>query len=390
MSYGWFFLAASVAIYGVGNLLQSVAATRVTVHTTLHPSLFLRLASHRVYLGGLACQIIGFVFAFVARGELPLFLVQASVAAGLGVTALLGVVVLHWRLPKAEVGILAAIAIGLAALVCSAERSPSEQLTNAETAGIGVAVVVIGVLGALAARLHGSTGSVALGSLAGLAFGAAAVASRPLASLPDWEAFLTHPLLYLVILHSAIGQLLIGLAMQRGSTTAAIASMDAAYAVPPAAIGLLLLGDRIAPGREWLAAAGFVVTLVAVIALTKYAKPQHAAPAPAVVPDLPQPEPVGRPAGRPFVPAALEPVRSGVGVLTADRSGRAVAHAHRAAGERRSSVRGRPVREFEVATADARREHAPVDARRARSKRRRRSLGYDLDTGTVGLGRYSA
>jgi hypothetical protein len=51
--------------------------------------------------------------------------------------------------------------------------------------------------------------------------------------------------------------------------------MDAAGAVPAAIVGLLLLGDRIHPGREWLAAAGFVITLSAVLGLTRYAEPQH-------------------------------------------------------------------------------------------------------------------
>ena len=69
--------------------------------------------------------------------------------------------------------------------------------------------------------------------------------------------------------------LLLGLAMQRGSTTAAVAAMDAASAVPAAVIGLVLLGDRIWPGREWLAGLGFLVTLAAVLGLTRYAEPQH-------------------------------------------------------------------------------------------------------------------
>jgi multisubunit Na+/H+ antiporter MnhB subunit len=51
--------------------------------------------------------------------------------------------------------------------------------------------------------------------------------------------------------------------------------MDAAGAVPAAVVGLLLLGDEIHAGREWLAAAGFVMTLVAVIGLSFFAEPQH-------------------------------------------------------------------------------------------------------------------
>jgi hypothetical protein len=63
--------------------------------------------------------------------------------------------------------------------------------------------------------------------------------------------------------------------MQRGATTAAVAAMDAAAAAPAAAVGLVLLGDEIWPGREWLAALGFLAALAAVLGLTRYARPQH-------------------------------------------------------------------------------------------------------------------
>ncbi|WP_199199914.1 hypothetical protein [Micromonospora sp. RP3T] len=268
-----------IVAYGFANLLQSVAAARTTVHHTFDPGLLLRLASHRTYLIGLACQIIGFVLAFLARRDLPLFLVQASVAAGLGVTAVLGVLVLKWRLPAAEVGLLVLLFGGITALVLSAEPAPSRQLGTAGLVGLVVALGAIAASGFFAARLHGAPGSVVLGSLAGMAFSAAAVAARPLASADSTEAFVRDPLLYLLIAHSLVGQLLLGLAMQRGSTTAAVAAMDAAGAVPAAIIGVLLLGDKIWPGREWLAGLGFLVTLAAVVGLTRYAQPQHHHPA---------------------------------------------------------------------------------------------------------------
>ncbi|MEV1142386.1 hypothetical protein [Micromonospora sp. NPDC049799] len=275
VSSGWCFLAAMIVAYGVANLLQSVAAARTTVHHTFDPGLLLRLAGHRTYLIGLGCQVAGFVLAFLARRDLPLFLVQASVAAGLGVTAVLGVVVLKWRLPAAEVALLVLLFAGISGLVLSARPAPSKQLGTAGLVALVVALGVIGVVGFFAVRLHGAPGSVALGSLAGMAFSAAAVAARPLASAPSMEAFAGDPLLYLLIAHSIVGQLLLGLAMQRGSTTAAVAAMDAAGAVPAAIVGLLLLNDKIWPGREWLAATGFLVTLAAVIGLTRYAEPQH-------------------------------------------------------------------------------------------------------------------
>ncbi|MET0418627.1 MAG: hypothetical protein ABW022_21645, partial [Actinoplanes sp.] len=181
-----------IVAYGFANLLQSVAAARTTVHHTFDPGLLLRLAGHRTYLVGLGCQIGGFVLAFLARRDLPLFLVQASVAAGLGVTAILGVLVLKWRLPVAEVALLALLFAGITALVLAARPAPSKQLGTAGSVALLVALGVIAVLGVFAVRLHGAPGSVALGSLAGLAFSAAAVAARPLASVPSAEAFLAN------------------------------------------------------------------------------------------------------------------------------------------------------------------------------------------------------
>ena len=78
MSAGWFFLAAMIGMYGVANLLQSVAAAHTTAHDSLDPKLLLRLARHKVYLVGLCCQMLGFVLAFLARRDLPLFLVQSA------------------------------------------------------------------------------------------------------------------------------------------------------------------------------------------------------------------------------------------------------------------------------------------------------------------------
>jgi hypothetical protein len=278
MSAGWYFLGAMIWMYGVANLLQSIAAANTTAHSSLDPKLLVRLAQHRTYVLGLTCQVVGFLLAFLARRDLPLFLVQSSVAAGLGVTAVLGVVILKWKLPKAEIALLVGLCAGLAGLVIAAQPNPSRQLGLAGYIGLTAVLVGLAIAGFFAARLHGVPGSVVLGSLAGVAFAAAAVASRPLANIASVDrfvTFITDPLLYLLIANSLVGQLLLGLAMQRGSTTAAVAAMDAAAAVPAAIVGLLFLGDKITPGREWLAAFGFIVTLGSVIGLSFFAEPQH-------------------------------------------------------------------------------------------------------------------
>jgi hypothetical protein len=264
-----------IGVYGIANLLQSYAASRTPTQHRFTPGLLLRLASHRTYLAGVVFQFLGFLLAFFARRDLPLFLVQSAAAAGLGVTTLLGVFILKWRLPLVEVVLLIALGAGVAGLVVSAEPAPAEHLNFTGEVLLTATFGAIAVLGLAAVRLRGAVGSVVLGLLAGLAFGACAVSSRPLAGDHTMREFTVDPLLYLVIAYAILGQLLLGLAMQRGSTTAAVAAMDAASAVPAAIVGLLFLGDRILPGKEALAALGFLLTLGAVLGLTRYAEPQH-------------------------------------------------------------------------------------------------------------------
>lgn len=280
-----------IVAYGVANLLQSVAASRTTMHHTLDPGLLVRLLGHRIYLYGLGCQILGFFLALFARRDLPLFLVQASVAAGLGVTAVLGVVLLKWQLPKTEIVFLGTLVLGIGGLVMAAEPAPSRPLGLFGKLTLVAALGVIGLAGFFAVRVKGTPGSVVLGALSGIGFACAAVAARPLASAHSIFEFVTSPLLYLVIVHSLSAQLLLGLAMQRGSTNAAVAAMDAAGAVPAAVVGLLLLGDKIRPGMAWIAALGFLLTLGSVIALTRYAEPQKREE-----PQGPEPEPEPVPA----------------------------------------------------------------------------------------------
>ncbi|MBB5871766.1 multidrug transporter EmrE-like cation transporter [Allocatelliglobosispora scoriae] len=244
---------------------------------TLDAGLLLRLLRHRTYLVGLGCQILGFFLALFARRDLPLFLVQASLAAGLGVTAVLGVLLLKWRLPKSEMFLLGILVLGIGSLAVAAQPAPSEPLElPAIIALIAMLGLIVG-LGFFTARIQGTPGSVALGAVSGLGFACAAVAARPLANTHSVFEFVTSPLLYLVIVHSLTAQVFLGMAMQRGSTNAAVAAMDAAGAVPAAAIGLLLLGDQIRPGTEWLALVGFLATLGSIIALTRYAEPQTGA-----------------------------------------------------------------------------------------------------------------
>src|ERR1041384_7915330 len=124
-----------VVAYGVANLLQSIAAANTDLHQGFSPRRLWRLGQHKAYLFGIGFQFTGFALAFLARRDLPLFLVQSAVAAGLGVTPVLGVLWLKWRLPPPEVTLLALLSLGVAVLVIAAKPAPSRQLGTAGEVG---------------------------------------------------------------------------------------------------------------------------------------------------------------------------------------------------------------------------------------------------------------
>lgn len=261
---GYLILIASVLAYATGIVAQSVAARRAEQRPGMDLGLLARLASDRIYLVGFCAQVLGFGLAFLARATLPLYLVQAASTSAVGVAALIGLVVLGWRVRPAELVVLAVMAAGLVVLVSAAEPSVSAELpTSLGFALVGV-VVLVAVASLLVGKLQGAVGAVALGTLAGVSFAVLAIASRPLAAGPLLEIPL-QPLFWLVVVSALLGQTLFATALQRGSSTATAASMDAVTTVFASIVGLAVLGDRVAAGYAGWVVVGLVLVVAAVI-----------------------------------------------------------------------------------------------------------------------------
>lgn len=274
MIIAWFALLLMIVAYAVATFLQAIAATQGKATEGLDPRLLFRLAKQKTYLVAMACQGVGTLAAFLARRDLPLFLVQAAIGAMLVVTALLGIVFCAWRLPRVEIGLIVAVIAGVGILVAVAQPGPATDPGTPMVLALVVAAPIFAMLVHFAARLQGAPGAVALGGLAGAAFGSAAIASRPLMNAADFESFLTNPLLYVFLVHTVAGQLFLGMALQRGATTAASAAMNAMVAIPPAIVGLLFLNDHIKEGWQLAAGLGFTITVTATVALAWFAEPQ--------------------------------------------------------------------------------------------------------------------
>lgn len=266
MMLGYVFLALSAVVYAIGIVAQTVAARRTEIRDRVDPGLLVRLATDRIYLVGFTSQVAGFVLTFLARATLPLYLVQAGASSAVGLAAVIGLTVLGWKVRVAEIGVLVVMAAGLLLLVGAAEPSPGRDLPTVMAAGLIAILVLAALLAVPAARLPRARGAVAMGVLAGVAFAVLAIASRPIASGPLLElAF--EPLAWLMVVSALVGQTLLAAALQRGTTTATAASMDATTVVLASVVGLAVLGDQVVAGRLWWVVAGLVLVVGGVLAM---------------------------------------------------------------------------------------------------------------------------
>ena len=269
-------IAASVC-YGVATVLQAVAARRAAAVSGLDPRLLVRLLSQTPYLAGLLLDLFGFAASVFALRTLPLFLVQSAIAASVGVTALVAVRVLGVHLGRPERVALVAVGIGLVLLAVSAQSERATALGSRARWLLLAGVLVILALSVLLARLAGPKAAAGLAAGAGLAFGGTGVAARVLVVPHPWWHVLQDPAAWALVGYGLLGTLLFATALQRGSAISTATVTCSVQTVLPAAVGLALLGDRARPGFGSTAAVGFVLTVVAAIALARFAEPNRAA-----------------------------------------------------------------------------------------------------------------
>ncbi|OLF12303.1 hypothetical protein BLA60_10000 [Actinophytocola xinjiangensis] len=267
---GYVELAVSVAAYAAGIVAQSVAARRA-LRTGARGNLGLlgRLAGDPLYLLGFAGQVTGFAFAFLARAQLPLFLVQAAACGAVGLATVFGALVLRWRVRAVEVAMLVVLATGISLLASAASPAVARDIPT--TAGL--LLLGLPLLAGLALTRGGRTSSTtALATLAGTAFAVLAISSRSLADEP-LSGLPLNPLAWLVLLAAVLGQACLASALARGSATATVAIMDSVTMVATSVVGLAVLGDRTVPGREWAVGVGLTLAVAGVLVLGLSARP---------------------------------------------------------------------------------------------------------------------
>jgi drug/metabolite transporter (DMT)-like permease len=256
--------------YGVASVFQALAARQTEAAEGLDPRLMLRLARSWRYLLGLGLDGIAFLLSLLALRSLPLFAVQAIVASFLAITAILGAIVLRMPLRRTDKIGIGVVIVGLVLVALSAAEDRTVEASSAEVWGVLVVAVVLAGLAVPLGRLTGVAGAASLGALAGLAYGAVAVAARMLPDPLTVLSLLTSPATYALIIAGAVALLTYSTALQRGTVTQATAPLVVAETVSPALVGVILLGDRPREGWDWVAAIGFLLAVAGAVSLARH------------------------------------------------------------------------------------------------------------------------
>jgi drug/metabolite transporter (DMT)-like permease len=264
---------AAAVCFGVASVLQAFAARAAPAGEGVDPRLLVRLFGRLPYVLGAGLDLLGFVAELAALRTLPLFVVQAAVAANLAVTAVVAVRVLRVRLSGREWTAVGAVCLGLAMLGLSSGHEHPAHVDVRFRLGMLACVVVIAVAGVLAGRLcDQAVRSSTLGLMAGLGFAFVAVGSRVVTRLAPLD-LLRDPATYVVAAGGLVAMLFFATALQRGSVTTTTAAVVVAETLMPATVGVLLLGDRTRHGYAWVAAAGFVLAVAGALALARFGEP---------------------------------------------------------------------------------------------------------------------
>jgi drug/metabolite transporter (DMT)-like permease len=282
-------IAAIVAplFYGVASAMQAMAVRAATrpagaqgsgAFAAVDPGLVVRMFRQWRFVASLGLDILGFIAQLVALNRLPLFAVQAMIAANLAVTAVCASWLIGTRLGWREWAAVGGVIVGVGLLGSSAGAEGAARVGNTFKLALIVAVAGIGLIGLAAARLPGPARTPLLGATAGLGYGVLAVAARVLNGFAPLH-LIGDPAAYALAAAGIVSFLFYASALEGGSVTVAVAAVVLVETIPPAAVGITLLGDKTRHGMAGVAIAGFIVAVICAVQLARFGQTEHEASA---------------------------------------------------------------------------------------------------------------
>src|SRR5258708_34990060 len=174
--------------YGIASVMQAVAVRGASNRSQaqasaggVDPGLVPRMLRQWRFVVRVVIDLLGFIAQLVALRRLPLFAVQAMVAATLAVIAVLATVLIGATLSVREWLAVIGVVAGVGLLGSSAGAEGASHAGVAFKIAVIAATAVIGLCGLVAAQvLRDPARTLALGTIAGFGFGAVGIAARVL------------------------------------------------------------------------------------------------------------------------------------------------------------------------------------------------------------------
>jgi drug/metabolite transporter (DMT)-like permease len=281
-------IAAVVAAlcYGIASVMQAVAVREASGRSRAQASeggvdmgLIPRMLSQWRFVVSVLIDLLGFIAQLVALRRLPLFAVQAMVAANLAVIAVLATVLIGAALSLREWLAVTGVVAGVGLLGSSAGAEGASRAGLAFKVGVIAATACIGLAGLIAARLlRAPARTLVLGTIAGLGFGAVGIAARVLNGFAPLT-LLRDPAAYAVAAAGIVSFVFYATALEGGSVTVATSAVVLAETLPPAVVGVLFLGDTTRHGLAPVAIIGFALAVTSAVMLARFGEADHG-PAP--------------------------------------------------------------------------------------------------------------
>src|SRR3984957_19261742 len=275
-------IAAIVAalLYGIASVIQAIAV-RAASHKPaadasggVDPGLVVRLLHQWRFVASICLDALGFIAQLIALQRLPLFAVQAFVAANLAVTAVVASWVIGVTLSLREWAAVLGVVAGVGLLGSSAGAEGAAQVGAVFKLALIVAIAGLALVGLAAAKLNDPWRTTALGMTAGFGYGVLSIAARVLNGFSPVE-LARDPAAYAVAAAGIISFMLHAPALEGGSVTPPTAAVMLSETTPPAVIGVIFLGDQTRPGLAVVAWGGFFLAVASAVMLARFGEAHH-------------------------------------------------------------------------------------------------------------------
>ena len=274
-------------LFAVASVLQQRAAVAAPTDHSMRPRLLTHLLGEPWWLGGVAADGLAFIVQFIALGHGPLVVVQPLLVSGLLFALPLGAWLSGARIEARELWAGAAVVVGLAALLLSA--NPGDGRPDARSGAWAVMLVAtiapIAILAVAAARRPAWRASL-LATAAGCLYGLTAALTKATAHLlglgvghvlSSWQP-------YALIPAGVLGMVLCQSAFQAGPLRASLPLLTAVDPLVSIAIGITAFHEHVSqdPFRVLVEIVGVAVMIAGIGALGR---------SPLIAPDDPGPGP---------------------------------------------------------------------------------------------------